>query len=212
MDEKIKYSPEDDENFEKLMSFPDIGPGTTEPQMLKPSRLEQEHHQDSSAGLDYTGTDNNAFEQLMKNAVPGSVSSSSHSMTNSFLVDGYSDSDSRMFDSIKSTIGDSSLISQMQSRINFLPSDQKKIKALEVKPVQALDPESIEYSLADEQSFSHLMYEKFGESDDEISKADVSKPVAETSHIKIIDFDKEQAKEKNLPRLGRNQLKIKYFD
>jgi hypothetical protein len=212
MDEKIKYSHEDDENFEKLMSFPDIGPGTIKPQMRKPSRLEEEHHQASGAGLDYTDTDNKAFEQLMKNAVPASVSSGSHSMVNSYLVGGYSDSDSRMFDSIESTISDSNLTSQMQSRINFLPSDQKEIIGLDIKPVEALEPESIGYSLADEQSFSHLMYQEFGESNDQISKSEASKSVAETSHIKIIDFDKEQAKEKNLSRLGRNQVKIKYFE
>jgi len=57
-----------------------------------------------------------------------------------------------------------------------------------------------------------LKFEEFGEVDDQISELDITKPVSETSHIKIIDFDKEQVREKSLSRLGRNHVKIRYFD
>lgn len=200
MDEKNKYSREDDENFDRLMNFPDTRPLTSE----------EESCQIISTNLKYTDTDNQAFDQLMNNFVSAGVSRSSSSTGNSYLVDGYSDNDSRMFDALVSAIDDSNLT----SRINFLPSDRKLEKETETdtESVQALDPESIEYSLSDKQAFSRLMGEYFGESDDQIGALEIAKPVSETSHIKIIDFDKEKSREKSRSRLGRNHVKIRYFD
>jgi hypothetical protein len=198
MDEKNKYSREDDENFDRLMNFPDTRPMTSE----------EESCQIISTNLKYTDTDNQAFDQLMNNSVPAGVSRSSNSTGNSYFVDGYSDNDSRMFDALESAIDNSNLA----SRINFLPSYRKLEKETDKESVHAPGPESIEYSLADKQAFSRLMGEDFGEGDDQINESEIAKPVSETSHIKIIDFDKEKSREKSRSHLGRNHVKIRYFD
>ena len=124
MGDKNKYSREDDENFDRLMNFPDIRPITAESGKPELSRLEEETQKIISTDLNYTDTDNQAFEQLMNHSVPAGVSRSSHSIGNSYLVDGYSDDDSRMFDALESTIDDSKPSSQLLSSINFVPSDR----------------------------------------------------------------------------------------
>ncbi len=41
---------------------------------------------------------------------------------------------------------------------------------------------------------------------------EVIKPITETNHIKIIDFDKEQSREMNWPQQGENHIKTRYFE
>lgn len=202
MGDKNKYSREDDKNFDRLMNFPDTRPITSEP-----TRSVEETQQIISTDINYTDTDNQAFDQLMNTSFSAGVTRRSNSTGNSYLADGYSDDDSSMFDALESAIDDSN----MSSQINFVLNDRKLEQGPDKEPVQA-DPESFEYSLADKQAFSRLMLEEFGEGDDQISELEIAKPVSETSHIKIIDFDKEQAREKSLSRLGRNHVKIRYFD
>lgn len=167
----------------------------------------EETQQIISTDINYTDTDNQAFDQLMNTSFSAGVTRRSNSTGNSYLADGYSDDDSSMFEALESAIDDSN----MSSQINFVLNDRKLEQGPDKEPVQA-DPESFEYSLADKQAFSRLMLEEFGEGDDQISELEIAKPVSETSHIKIIDFDKEQAREKSLSRLGRNHVKIRYFD
>ena len=202
MGDKNKYSREDDKNFDRLMNFPDTRPIASEP-----TRSVEETQQIISTDINYTDTDNQAFDQLMNTSFSAGVTRRSNSTGNSYLADGYSDDDSSMFEALESAIDDSN----MSSQINFVLNDRKLEQEPDKEPVQA-DPESFEYSLADKQAFSRLMLEEFGEGDDQISELEIAKQVSETSHIKIIDFDKEKAREKSLSRLGRNHVKIQYFD
>jgi hypothetical protein len=202
MDDRNKYSCEDEENFDRLMNFYDTRPITSEP-----TRSVEETQEIISTNMNYTDADNHAFDQLMNTSFSAGVVRSSNSSGNSYLVDGYSDNDSSMFDALESAIDDST----MSSQINFVLNDRELEQGPDREPVQA-DLESFEYSLADKEAFSRLMLEEFGEGDDQISELEITKPVSETSHIKIIDFDKEQAREKSLSRLGRSHIKIRYFD
>jgi hypothetical protein len=194
MGDRNQYSPEDDESFEKLMDFPD----------MRPTRSMEKAPHIISTTINYTETDNQAFDQLMSASVSGRGSRESSSSGNSFLVDGYSDSDSSLLDALESSIGDSNLMSLS----NYFLPDQKP----DQKTVQASEGESFEYSRADKQAFSRLMEEEFGESDDQFNESEFMKQESETSHIKIIDFDKENAREKSLSRLRKSHIKIRYFD
>jgi hypothetical protein len=194
MDDRKQYSPEDDENFEKLMDFPDA----------HTIRTEKEKEQIISPVTQYSEADNRAFDQLMNSSVSAGVVRKRSSSSNSFLVDGYSDHDSGLFDALESSIDDSRVTSQTHY---FLP-DQKQAP----KIVKASKDDSFEYSLTDKQAFSRLMEEGFGEGDDQVSELEIRNQISETSHIKIIDFDKENAREKSVSRFGKSHIKIRYFD
>jgi len=178
MGDQNKYSREDDANFDRLMDFPDSrlgGSDETNPQI-------------KDAGLTYSDSDNQAFEKLMSE--PALVKkSSAESDRNSFLTDGYNDTDSSQFDELASIIGDLNI----PSADGFTQANQS----------------SIEYSAADKQAFKHLMQNGLGVVDDELEQ---TTPVAENSHIKIIDFDKEKSREKGRSRKGQNRIKIRYYD
>ncbi len=77
---------------------------------------------------------------------------------------------------------------------------------------QKADQNSIEYSLTDKQAFSRLMPEGFGENDGQAGDLEKFESVSETSHIKIIDFDKEQSRERSWASQEQSQIRIRYFD
>ncbi|MFT5503213.1 MAG: hypothetical protein ACI8XC_000923 [Gammaproteobacteria bacterium] len=188
--ETEKYSREDDMNFDRLMVFPDTRQALS-------AGLNEVSHEFIDASLNYSSSDNQAFEQLMN--VSGLVKGSwcgSHSNGNSFLLDGYTDSDNGQFDEIESIISDS------------IQPSQDGVVPLEQTPTQ----NSTEYSLADKHAFSRLMLEVPGEDDEHIVELEVNKPGNETSHMKIIDFDKEKSREKSRSRVGQSDIKIRYFD
>ena len=141
--------------------------------------------------LTYSESDNQAFEQLMDESVLANRSRSGPDGS-SFLVDGYSDSDNSRFDDLASAISD----------LNIPPPDV----------CDQSDQRTIEYSLADKQVFSRLMSEGFGVDDGEAGKLEINELSEDTSHIKIIDFDKEQSRQKSRSRQGSNPIKIRYFD
>ena len=168
-------------NFERLMDFPDSRLGSSD----------ETNPQIKDAGLTYSDSDNQAFERLMGETALAKKSRG-ESDGNSFLVEGYTDTDSSQFDELAPTIGDLNI----PSADGFTQANQG----------------SIEYSPADKQAFSRLMLAGLGADDGESEKIEKTDTSAETSHIKIIDFDKEQAREKSPSRLSRNHVKIRYFD
>ena len=181
MGDQNKYSHEDDANFDRLMDFPDTR--STSPDDARGQIIDAE--------LTYSDSDNQAFEQLMDDSALAKKSRG-ESDGNSFLVDGYSDTDSSQFDELASIIGDLNI----PSANSFAPADEN----------------SNEYSSADKQAFSRLMLEGLGVDDGESEKLEKTDTSTETSHIKIIDFDKEHSREKSRSRLGRNNIKVRYFD
>lgn len=185
MGDQNKYSHEDDAIFDRLMNFPDT----------RSSSPDDSRDPIIDVGLTYSESDHQAFDQLL-NTTDSFKASGRIDSNSSFLLDGYSDSDSSQFDELELVIDDLNHASQADL----------------AKPVQKTVQESIKYSQADKQAFKRLMVDGLGESEEQTGEPKSIKPATDTSHIKIIDFDKEQSREKSRSCQGQNHIKIRYFD
>ena len=157
---------------------------------------------DAAAGSgrrNHTPGDTEQFEKLMASFErhEGTRPSAEHGNQNAARKTAYSESDDRLFDGL-------------------MAFDHHRLAATPESPVREQRPaeNAVQYTRQDLQAFAELMPDE-PPGEDRLAaegRRPQSKPDRDVGLIRIIDFDKERAREKKSRKRGNLNIKIRYFD
>jgi hypothetical protein len=152
-----------------------------------------------SGGLKHTSGDIEQFQKLMApfERREGMRPSAGHSNQNAAGKTAYSKSDNRLFDSL-------------------MVFDGHRLAATLENPAREQRPaeNAVHYTRQDLQAFAELAPDEPPGEDRQVveGKQPQPRPERDVGLIRIIDFDKEHAREKKSRKRGNLNIKIRYFD
>ena len=189
---RAKYTPRDAEQFTKLVALTQI--------RSNPYAAGDDQPETSpSSAFDYTEGDQRAFEKLMTSLDRhnGTRRSSGRRNPKGAGSSGYSESDNRLFN-------------EMMAFDRHRPATSLENAAREQGPAVG----AVRYSQQDLRAFAKLMPDEPTDGEHRADEEKLSRTGRDrdVGHIRIVDFDKEHAGEREGRRRGNPNIKIRYFD